>query len=151
MRAGFDHRDHLQGREKEVIIITAVRSSSGGGGGGGGGSAGGGGGGESESGHRGSVGFVGSWQRLNVALTRARRGLLVLGDAATLAGGAPHWAAYLDWLRERGLVTDPGAVLGPPPPPAVPQPPPPPPESGAAGEPSGPGDMPADLDWLGLV
>ena len=75
--------DGYQGREKEIILFSAVRSND-----------------------EGSVGFLKDWRRLNVAITRARRGLILFGDDGTLRTGCPNWAAYLDWLRRNGaLVT----------------------------------------------
>ncbi len=54
--------DGLQGREKEAVVISLVRSN-----------------------ETGTVGFLAEDRRLNVALTRARRHLTVVGDSATLA------------------------------------------------------------------
>jgi len=57
--------DGLQGREKEAVIVSLVRSND-----------------------RGEVGFLAELRRLNVALTRARRHLTVIGDSATIANDA---------------------------------------------------------------
>lgn len=57
--------DGLQGREKEAVVVSLVRSN-----------------------ESGEVGFLAELRRLNVALTRARRHLTILGDSATLAHDA---------------------------------------------------------------
>lgn len=57
-----DTVDGFQGREKEAIVISLVRSNA-----------------------EGEIGFLGDVRRMNVALTRARRKLIVVGDTATVA------------------------------------------------------------------
>ncbi|QEL13552.1 AAA domain-containing protein [Limnoglobus roseus] len=57
-----DSVDGFQGREKEAIVISLVRSN-----------------------NEGDIGFLGDTRRTNVAFTRARRSLIVIGDSATLA------------------------------------------------------------------
>ena len=59
----IDSVDGFQGREKEAVVISLVRSNA-----------------------DGEIGFLADVRRMNVALTRARRKLLVIGDSATLSG-----------------------------------------------------------------
>ena len=47
-----------------------------------------------------NVGFLSEKRRLNVALTRAKRGLIVIGDPATLRGD-DNWRAWLEYVRDR--------------------------------------------------
>ena len=58
----IDTVDGFQGREKEAVLITLVRSN-----------------------REGEIGFLDDARRMNVALTRARRKLIVIGDSATLS------------------------------------------------------------------
>jgi len=58
----IDTVDGFQGREKEAILITLVRSNA-----------------------IAEIGFLADTRRMNVALTRAKRKLIVIGDSATLA------------------------------------------------------------------
>ena len=71
--------DGYQGREKEIIVFSAVRAND-----------------------NGEVGFLRDRRRLNVAITRARRGLIVLGNPKTLRHDGT-WRAWLDWAEERSL------------------------------------------------
>jgi superfamily I DNA and/or RNA helicase len=57
-----DTVDGFQGREKEAVLISLVRSNS-----------------------NGEIGFLSDVRRMNVAMTRARRKLFIVGDSATLA------------------------------------------------------------------
>ncbi|MBL0348942.1 MAG: AAA family ATPase [Elusimicrobia bacterium] len=70
--------DGFQGREKEVVIVSLVRSN-----------------------EKAEVGFLSDTRRMNVAMTRARRLLIVIGDSATI-GQHPFYAAFLDHVQAHG-------------------------------------------------
>jgi ATP-dependent RNA/DNA helicase IGHMBP2 len=74
----IDTVDGFQGREKEAVLISCVRSNS-----------------------AGEIGFLADTRRMNVALTRARRKLILIGDSATL-GGHPFYAALLEYFESQG-------------------------------------------------
>jgi superfamily I DNA and/or RNA helicase len=73
-----DSVDGFQGREKEVVVITLVRSN-----------------------REGEIGFLADTRRTNVALTRARRKLVVIGDSATLAND-PFYGRLLTYCEGTG-------------------------------------------------
>ena len=86
--------DGFEGREKEIIIFSTVRNNS-----------------------QGQIGFLADRRRLNVGLTRAKRGLFVIGSLQTLQSsiaikhpmvrarkGAASWRRYAEFLTEGGLV-----------------------------------------------
>lgn len=75
--------DAYQGRERDLIIFSAVRSN-----------------------RMGRVGFLADWRRMNVALTRAKNGLVVFGDADTLKEGDKHWGAFVRWCEDMDCLVD---------------------------------------------
>ncbi len=74
----IDTVDGFQGREKEAVVISLVRSNP-----------------------TGEIGFLSDVRRMNVALTRARRKLIVIGDSATL-GGHEFYRSLLDYFEKIG-------------------------------------------------
>lgn len=67
--------DGFQGQERDVIYISLVRSND-----------------ELE------IGFLSDTRRMNVALTRAKKKLIVIGDSATL-GNHPFYKNFLDYAE----------------------------------------------------
>jgi len=74
----IDSVDGFQGREKEAVLISLVRSNP-----------------------KGEIGFLADIRRMNVAMTRARRKLLIVGDSATL-GGHPFYSRLLEYCESLG-------------------------------------------------
>ncbi len=75
--------DGYQGREKDIIVLSCVRANG-----------------------QGEVGFLSDYRRLNVAITRARRGLVVVGHEDTLAAN-DQWLRWLVWAAENKLYAGP--------------------------------------------
>ena len=71
----IDTVDGFQGREKEAVLISLVRSND-----------------------KNEIGFLADRRRMNVALTRARRKLLVIGDSATL-GGDEFYRDFFEYVE----------------------------------------------------
>ena len=74
--------DGFQGQECDLIVLSCTRSNS-----------------------EGKLGFLRDPRRLNVALTRAKRGLVVLGDPGTLRKDA-FWGAFLAFASRNGVIVD---------------------------------------------
>jgi len=70
--------DSFQGQEKENIFLSLVRSND-----------------ENE------VGFLKDYRRMNVAITRAKNQLIVIGDSATI-GADPFYNAFLEYVEKNG-------------------------------------------------
>jgi superfamily I DNA and/or RNA helicase len=69
--------DAFQGQERDIIVLSFVRSND-----------------------SGEVGFLADIRRTNVAMTRARKKLILIGDSATL-GSHPFYLELLDYVQRR--------------------------------------------------
>ena len=70
--------DGFQGQERDVIFISLVRAN-----------------------EDGQIGFLNDLRRMNVAITRARMKLVILGDATTLAQH-PFYRKLMQYIRQSG-------------------------------------------------
>ncbi len=70
--------DSFQGQEKEIVILSLVRSND-----------------------DGDIGFLKDYRRMNVAITRAKEKLFVIGDSATIGADA-FYTSFLDYIEKSG-------------------------------------------------
>ncbi len=70
--------DGFQGQERDVVYISLVRSNS-----------------------KAEIGFLGDTRRMNVAMTRARKKLVIVGDSATI-GNHPFYQSFLEYCEKYG-------------------------------------------------
>lgn len=70
--------DSFQGQERDVVYISLTRSND-----------------------KGEIGFLSDIRRMNVAMTRAKKKLVVIGDSATL-GQHSFYANFIDYAEQLG-------------------------------------------------
>jgi ATP-dependent RNA/DNA helicase IGHMBP2 len=68
--------DSFQGQERDIVYISMTRSNA-----------------------EGIVGFLSDTRRMNVAMTRARKKLIVIGDSATLSS-FPFYADFITYAEK---------------------------------------------------
>ena len=73
--------DAFQGREKDIIVFSCVRSSK-----------------------EKNLGFVSDYRRMNVAITRAKHCLFVVGNAETLQVDK-NWKALIDYSKDKASLS----------------------------------------------
>ncbi len=71
--------DGFQGEERDVIYISLVRSN-----------------------EKQEIGFLSDLRRMNVAITRAKKKLVVIGDSATI-GSNPFYKQFLEYAEKHGM------------------------------------------------
>lgn len=71
--------DGFQGQERDIVYISLVRSNT-----------------------KGEIGFLKDYRRMNVAMTRARKQLVIVGDSATI-GGDRFYSDFLAYCEQQGL------------------------------------------------
>ncbi|HUZ89630.1 MAG TPA: AAA domain-containing protein [Candidatus Acidoferrales bacterium] len=81
--------DAFEGRESDAVILSLVRSND-----------------------RAAIGFLNDPNRVNVAISRARKLLVIVGDSKTVIGGAPElFGPLFEHAKAEGLVAGVGAVV----------------------------------------
>lgn len=75
----IDTIDGFQGQERDIMFISLVRSNP-----------------------KGEIGFLADTRRMNVALTRAKRKLVVIGDSSTISSN-PFYQNFLDYIEANSL------------------------------------------------
>ncbi|HEY5751014.1 MAG TPA: AAA domain-containing protein [Chryseolinea sp.] len=80
--------DAFQGQERDIIAISFVRSND-----------------------KSEVGFLGDIRRTNVAMTRARKKLIMIGDSATL-GSHPFYLDLIEYVQEGGFYKSAFEIVG---------------------------------------
>jgi hypothetical protein len=81
--------DAFEGRESDGVILSLVRSND-----------------------RAAIGFLNDPNRVNVAISRAKKLLVIVGDSKTVIGGAPElFGPLFEHAKSEGLVAGVGAVV----------------------------------------
>ena len=81
--------DAFEGRESDAVILSLVRSND-----------------------RAAIGFLNDPNRVNVAISRAKKLLVIVGDSKTVIGGAPElFGPLFEHCKDDGLVAGVGAVV----------------------------------------
>ena len=76
--------DGFQGREKDFIIVSNVRSNP-----------------------KGNIGFLDDFRRLNVSITRAKYGMIIIGNIDCLSKKSYIWEKFIKYYYNNGLLVDP--------------------------------------------
>jgi len=81
--------DGFEGQERDVVILSLVRSND-----------------------PGLIGFLNDAKRVNVAVSRAKKLLVVVGDMETVVrGGSDLFGPIVSRIEARGLIIEPGAIV----------------------------------------
>ena len=78
--------DNYQGEESDIVIASLTRSND-----------------------KGDIGFMAAPQRLNVLLSRARNGLILIGNASTFVSsrkGGKVWGPFIEQLSQAAQLYD---------------------------------------------
>lgn len=80
--------DSFQGQERDIVLISMTRSNA-----------------------EGRVGFLSDTRRMNVAMTRARKKLVVIGDSATLSRH-PYYNEFIRYAENHNAYTSAWEIIG---------------------------------------